>query len=935
MKSLLLSASLRKALILFVFFLSISASAQNFTLQGTIRDANSGEALIGVNVIVKHLRDSAKSYGTSSDLAGQFTLNNLEKGMYRLELSYVGYQSKQVPIRMFQDQRLDTLTLWEDTKLLNEAIVKEEVTPVQQNGDTTEYNADAFKTNPDADGTDLVKKMPGITTKDGKLQAQGEEVKKVTVDGQEFFGDDAMLALKNLPAEIIQKVQVFDKLSDQSAFTGFNDGNTTKTINIVTKSGKADGQFGKAYAGYGTDNRYSTGFNANYFNGKRRVTLIGMSNNINQQNFSNDDLLGALSVPSNGNRRHRRGPQTSTDPSDFLVGEQGGVNTAHSFGINYIDQWGAKLKVNASYFVNGLNNSTIQTIQRSYYLNEANDQTYDETYSSNSSNINHRFNLRMEYTIDSNNSIIYTPRFSFQGNLAGSNLYGINRLGIQPLNSTLNSTFYEQSGFNYSHELLFRHKFKKEGRTISLGMDRNFSSSNGRKSLYAENVLFNTGTDSLNTLDQLGQPAGVSSKMGVELMYTEPLGKKGQLTFRYSPSISRSNDSTDTRSLDPITGLYSTYDTLLSSHLDNNTITQRAGVGIRFRFEKLMFFAMVNGQMSNLKAEQEIPTAFSVNRDYQAILPFAFMRYQFSKNEQLRLFYRTSTDLPNGYQLQSAIDNSNPLLLSTGNEELNQTYSHRLGLRYNRANVKKGRTLFASLTINYANNYIATSSYIAGVDTVLNGVSLSRGTQLNKPVNLDNQWNASFFTSYGLPIKWLKSNLNLNVGISRSNTPGLINNVVNFTEATSYDLSAVLSSNISENVDFTLSYAADWNSVRNSFQPQLNNDYLLHAGTAGITWMPKGKWVINTQASYTSYEGLGDAFTSNYMIWNAAFGYKFLKNNAGDIRASVFDILGQNNSLTRNVSEVYVEDVQNQVLQRYVMLTFTYTFRNFNARASR
>jgi len=593
------------------------------------------------------------------------------------------------------------------------------------------------------------------------------------------------------------------------------------------------------------------------------------------------------------------------------------------------------LKVNASYFVNGLNNSTIQTIQRSYYLNEANDQTYDETYSSNSSNINHRFNLRMEYTIDSNNSIIYTPLFSFQGNLAGSNLYGINRLGIQPLNSTLNSTFYEQSGFNYSHELLFRHKFKKEGRTISLGMDRNFSSSNGRKSLYAENVLFNTGTDSLNTLDQLGQPAGVSSKMGVELMYTEPLGKKGQLTFRYSPSISRSNDSTDTRSLDPITGLYSTYDTLLSSHLDNNTITQRAGVGIRFRFEKLMFFAMVNGQMSNLKAEQEIPTAFSVNRDYQAILPFAFMRYQFSKNEQLRLFYRTSTDLPNGYQLQSAIDNSNPLLLSTGNEELNQTYSHRLGLRYNRANVKKGRTLFASLTINYANNYIATSSYIAGVDTVLNGVSLSRGTQLNKPVNLDNQWNASFFTSYGLPIKWLKSNLNLNVGISRSNTPGLINNVVNFTEATSYDLSAVLSSNISENVDFTLSYAADWNSVRNSFQPQLNNDYLLHAGTAGITWMPKGKWVINTQASYTSYEGLGDAFTSNYMIWNAAFGYKFLKNNAGDIRASVFDILGQNNSLTRNVSEVYVEDVQNQVLQRYVMLTFTYTFRNFNARASR
>lgn len=925
----------RSCIFFLFFFISLGALAQGFSVQGTIRDAKSGDALIGVNVLMKHLRDSSKSYGTSTDLNGGFSFTEVAKGMYRLELSYVGYQSKQQPLRVFQNMRIDTLTLHEDTKLLNEAIVKEDVTPVQQNGDTTEFNADAYKTNPDADGSDLVKKMPGITTKDGKLQAQGEEIKRVTVDGQEFFGEDAMLALKNLPAEIIQKVQVYDRLSDQSSFTGFNDGNTTKTLNIVTKSGKADGQFGKAYAGYGTDNHYSGGFNANYFNGKRRITLIGMSNNINQQNFSNDDLLGALSVPKDGNRRYRRGPQTSTDPSDFMVGEQGGINTAHNIGLNYIDMWGQKLKVNASYFANGLNNTTYQTLQRSYYLNESSDQTYNEKFGSNSSNINHRVNLRMEYTLDSNNSIIYTPRFSFQGNLKSTNLNGVNHLGIQALNSTLNSSFREGSGFNYSHELLFRHKFKKDGRTISLGMNRTLSSSTGLNSLYAENRLYTGGNDSLNTLDQFGESEGINSRLGVELMYTEPLGKKAQITFRYSPSVSRSSDLTDTRSFDSLSMSYSNYDTLLSADLTNSTITQRGGVGLRLRSKKFMMFAMINAQQSNLKADQVIPNTFNVDRNYNALLPFAFMRYQFSKSEQLRLFYRTSTDLPNGSQLQSSINNSNPLLLSTGNSTLNQAYSHRLGLRFNRTNVAKGRTLFASFTMNYASDYIANSSFIAQQDTVIQGVSLTRGTQLNRPVNLDKNWNLSLFISYGVPIKWLKSNLNFNVGLNQAQTPGIINEVLNYTEATSYDVSAVLSSNISEEIDFSLSYAADWNRVRNSFQPQLNNDYLLHAGTAGITWMPKGKWVFNTQASYTSYMGLGDAFTSNFLIWNAAFGRKFLKNNAGDLRMSVFDILGQNNSLTRNVTEVYVEDVQNQVLQRYFMLTFTYTFRNFNARASR
>ena len=917
----------------FLFFLlTLLSFSQSYTFSGVVRDEANKEPLIGVNVVLRPVQDSTRFYGAGTALNGSFEIQNLPSGRYRVELSFLGYKTKRFPIRLVANLRMDTLTLAEDAEFLEETVIKADALPVKQNGDTTEYSADAFKTNPDADGSDLVKKMPGITTKDGKIQAQGEDVQKVTIDGQEFFGEDAMLALKNLPAEIIDKVQVYDKLSDQSQFTGYNDGNTVKTINIVTKTGKTDGQFGKVYAGYGTDDHYNAGFNANIFNGKQRLTFIGLSNDINLQNFANDDLLGALSVPKGGNRGSRRyGPQTGTNPSDFLVGEQGGINTAHSLGVNYIDMWGKKLKVNASYFVNGLENRTNQNLQRAYYLSEAGNQNYDETNLSHSNNISHRVNLRMEYTLDSNNSIIYTPRISFQGNLTSTKLFGVNRLNTQLLSSTVNETFRERSGFSYGHELLFRHKFKKEGRTISLGLNNSMNASRGNSSLYAENHFSTNGTDSVYILDQQTVSEGLNSNMGIRLMYTESLAKFGQLNITYSPSRSRSLDEMDTRSLDSTSGWYQNYDSLLSNNLKSYTDVQQLGTGLRFSRKKLMFFAMLNVQYSHLYAEQKVPSAFVVDKQFNAILPFSFVRYEFSKGNQIRLFYRSSTSLPRASQLQGGVDNSNPLLLTQGNPDLDQSYAHRLGLRINRTNVAKGRTLFVSINGNYQNNYIAGSSTIARNDTTINGIFLARGTQLNKPVNLDGFWNASIFSSFAMPIKPIKCNLNLNLNLNRSQTPGLINEVLNYTQATALNLSLVLSSNISEKIDFSFSYAADLNQVRNTFQPQLNNDYLLHAAAAGFSWMHKKGFLATTQASYISYIGLGDVFNSDYLIWNAAVGYKFLKNDRGDIRLSVFDILGQNNTLTRNVNEMYVEDIQNVVLQRYFMLTFTYTFRNFNA----
>ena len=269
--------------------------AQTVPVTGTVRDgAGSGNPLVGVTVLALVERDSTQRTGAVTDTAGWFSLN-LAPGAYRLRVSFIGYQPLQTPLRVGSTALdLGVLRLVENAKQLQEVTVVGQQLRVETKGDTLQFNAGAFKTNPDATAEDLVRKLPGITVENGTVKTQGEDVKRVLIDGKPFFGDDPSLALRNLPAEVIDKIQVFDRLSDQAQFTGFDDGSGDKTINIITRPGRNNGQFGKAYAGAGSDGRYQAGANVNIFNGDRRISLLGLSNNINQQNFATQDLLGAL-----------------------------------------------------------------------------------------------------------------------------------------------------------------------------------------------------------------------------------------------------------------------------------------------------------------------------------------------------------------------------------------------------------------------------------------------------------------------------------------------------------------------------------------------------------------------------------------------------------------------------------------------------------------
>ncbi|MBO9570856.1 MAG: carboxypeptidase regulatory-like domain-containing protein, partial [Chitinophagaceae bacterium] len=460
-----------KLLLISMLFTGL-ASAQSLGIKGSVIDLNDSTRVSGATIVLSQATDTSVKYSTATGPTGAFEFRNIAPGQYRLTISSVGYDQLQKIITLKdKDVNLGMIPVPKKASLLDEVLVKAQVPPVKQKNDTLEYNASSFKVNPDANADDMIKKMPGITMDQTGVKAGGEDVKKVTVDGRDFFGDDATAALKNLPAEIIDKIQVFDRLSDQARFTGFDDGTTTKSINIVTKAGMRNGQFGRLYAGYGTDDRYSAGGNVSFFNKDQRISLVGQSNNINQQNFATEDLLGVTSSSNRGGGRSSGGsrgggggnfgggaPRQNTFNSsnggsgNFLVGQQGGINKTNAFGINYSDKWGQKTDVTGSYFFNNTNNASNERTNRETFLGGDTSQLYDESSISTSKNYNHRVNLRIEYKIDSSNTILFTPNISFQNNKTISTIDAATSIkGIDSaISSSLNNNIVSSSGYNIS-----------------------------------------------------------------------------------------------------------------------------------------------------------------------------------------------------------------------------------------------------------------------------------------------------------------------------------------------------------------------------------------------------------------------------------------------------------------------------------------------------
>jgi hypothetical protein len=920
-------------LFLISFCCMSSLMAQDLiSVKGVLVDSTNGEALLGANLALESAYDASKIYGASSDASGKFELK-VPSGAYRLKVSFLGYKSYQKRV-FVQTTAIDLgkIELAQDAIVNEEIEVEGKIPPVILKGDTAEYNSQAFKTNPDASAEDLLKKMPGIDVSGGKVQAQGEDVKQVLVDGKPFFGEDAKTTLKNIPSEMVDKVQVYDQKSEQSQFSGFNDGEDSKVINIISKPEYRSGTFGRVYAGGGYDDdfqaggeRYNAGGVLNSFKDKQRITLLGQFNNINEQNFSSQDLAGVMG----GGGRRGGGWRGGGNVGNFLVDNQGGITATNAAGINYSDEWGKKIDVTGSYFFNYTDNSLQDSLYRTFISSRDSGQFYTEGTNANSGNMNHRASFRFNYKIDDKNSILIQPQFTMQMN-NGEELTAAETFGEEFLISqTLNNFNSKVNAWNFRNRILLQHRFKKRGRTISLSSDQRLNSNNAVSNLYSYNdFIFQGFSDSL---DQEATLAQYEQTYSARLEYTEPLGKVMQLQLRYDPSFSINDGDRQTMNYNPADENYNMLDTALSNTSVNYYNTHTAGAGIRYFKKKTMLMLRANFQYAQLKTEQTYPYALDTAYNFYSVLPFLMFRHTISKGKKFMLFYRSNTDNPSISQLQEVVDNSNPLQLSMGNAALQQSMNHRVFMRYATTNLEKNLMFFTMLMGNYTHNPIGNSTFIAFQDTTINGVNLPRGTQLNQPVNLSNNFNIRTYNSFGMPLEFIKSNLKLNFSLSYTRTPGLINNELNYAHTPNGSLGLTLSSNISEKLDFTISTNSSLNYSINSLNTNSNSRFLNQNSELRFYWNPWKTLVLRTDMVHQYFSGLSDAFNTSYLLWNASISTKVFKNKQGEISFIVYDILNQNNSINREITEIFVEDSRTNVLQRYLMLQFTYKFKPKNA----
>ncbi|MCS6929994.1 MAG: TonB-dependent receptor family protein [Saprospiraceae bacterium] len=928
--------------------LPLGLFAQTFTIRGKVLD-DQGQPFVGATVSLQHPWGEVVK-NTATNQEGVFILTQIERGGYRLVISALGFKPLRREVTLSQgDVHLGVLQLEADQVVLQGVEIKSTVPIAQQKGDTTEFNASSVKVMKDADAADLVEKLPSVSIESGTIKAQGENVAQVLVDGKPFFGNDPMAALRNLPAEVIDKIQIFDQQSEQAQFTGFQDGNTTKTINIVTKSNMRQGQFGKLYAGYGYEERYQAGGNINIFDGDRRIALIGMANNINIQNFSMDDLLGVMGSNSGrgmpgGGRMFmmmgggRGGPGggpggPSGGLGDFLVRPQGGIATTSAVGINYSDKWGQKADVTASYFFNNSNALAINNIFRQF-VNSLEDRAelYREYGESRTDNTNHRFNARIEYKLDSMNSFVFRPRFTAQVNDGTSAATGQTLFNNALIGRTDNEYRSDLTALNINSELLWRRRMAKKGRTFSLSLTGGYAPKRGTAQLESENRFPQQNVTSMlnqNTSLDIG-----NWNAAANAEYTEPLSENAQVLLNYRYSYQQEASDRFTYDWNEQTGSYALLNEQLSNVFSNDYVTHQTGAGYSYSKEReFNFNVRINAQWATLANRRTFPQEANINQAFFNVLPSAMLRYDLDRTRNVRIFYRSNTQLPSVEQLQDVVNNSNPVQLTVGNPNLRQTFQQNIFGRYQASNPEKGNTIFFGGGFTFTQDYIATATYLANSDhPILREYQVPRGARLSRPVNLDGFYSVRVFGSYGAPIKGLKTNVNLDAFYNYIRTPGLINDVLNIASNHILTVGLTFASNISDRIDFSLALRPSYNVANNTFQTASNTRYVSQTSRFRFNWIVWKGIVLRSDLTHNLNAGLSEGFNQNFWLWHLALGKKVFKNERGEIALAINDVLGQNRSIGRNVTETYVEDLQTNALQRFVMLSFTYNLRHFRTK---
>jgi len=904
----------RHAIMLLAALMMTSLSCLAYNITGHVADPD-GELLPQASVRLLKASDSTFVAGVATNLDGMFTLKGVKNGKYTVEVTYIGYSriNRDVTVQG-KNVKLDTLRFSSGALALNEVIVKGVRTPVKVMEDTVEYDAGAYKTQPNAVVEDLLKRLPGVEVgTDGSITANGKTVSKILVDGKEFFSDDPKVASKNLPVEMVQKLQVVDRKSDLARLTGVDDGEDETVINLTVKPNMKNGWFGNVEGGYGTDDRYKGNFNINRMWGDgQSLTLLGNFNNINEEGFTD----------SNGNRFRR-------------WGGSGGINTTQSLGLNFNVGNKEIFRVGGSAVYSHSDRRSITSRERQYLF--GNDSTSYMSSATDNRNRGHniRADFRIQWKPDSFNTLDVRPNFSLNYTDSWSSDSSLTRDGhLANVNRSLSSDQSDGNSFEGGMRVIYNHQFRQHrGRSFSIMANYRHSNVNEDETAYTESYFWRRLpyllNDSIDIDDQVFDNHTWSDNVDARVSWTEPIGNvaKGQfLTFSYRMNY-RWNNADRLVYEHPVTwpggfgerpvvGSDLILNDTLSNRFRNDYFNQEISLGFRKVTSAYNFNAGVNivPQMSKshdlIMAERDIAARWVWN-----FSPFLRYRWKITKTRNLQADYRGRSSQPSLTQLQPVPDTSDPLRIVVGNPNLDPSYTHNVSVRFNDFNGMQQRSFM------FMTNFDMTQNSIVSRTTF----DPATGGQTTTYENVNGVWSGRIMGMYSQPLRNKAWSVNAHTFVMLNNRVGFNNGERNRSFTTMVNVMPGIAFR-PDNLEFELRPRFSYQGTHNSISTVRTNDVYTYGGMFRAYWyMPFGV-TISSDLNYSATSGYASGYDQKTWMWNASLSYQTLRDKSLTFTLRAYDLLHQQNNTSRSVSANYIDDSRFNTLTRYFMFSVAYRF---------
>ena len=901
---------------LLLICLSTVALAQTSSVKGSVVDSVDKKNLVNTSISLLRQPDSVLVKFTRADKEGNFKLDALKSGRYILMNThpYLGDYFDNIELKENEKLDLGMIYMTPKSKLLAEVMVKTG-SPIRIKGDTTIYTADSFKVRAGANVEELLRRLPGISVdKNGQITAMGERVKKVLVDGEEFFGSDPGIATKSLRADAVQEVQVFDKKSDQAEFTGIDDGVKDKTINLKMK--KLSGYFGKVEVGGGLKKNYDNSAMINLFKNKRKIAAYGIMSNTGQTNLdwqesvnyggSNDNMMSGMTDDG--------GMFISFGNDNDFNSSRGGIPQNWNGGLHFSDKFNkGKNSFNSGYKFSKINVLGITNVYSKIFLpgNSWNTNSISDNFSSTNK---HAANLTMEFNLDSSNSLKWSSKFNNNTSRTDKTFYSesLNDKSIFINNSTRRSNSNADNN-NITSSLLWRHKFKKLSRTLSVNTDFSWSRAKSNGLLFSLNNYYQQGVLSVrDTTDQQNITDNINNSINTKIAYTEPLAKDMYLELSYSFSYNNSKSDRITN-FKSIAGKYEKEVDSLSNRFVFNRMANTPGLNFRLNKKKHNFSLGTAIAFTNFE-QKNITTNTLTNYRFLNFLPRASYQYKMKQTASFTLNYNGSNNAPTPEQLQPTRINTDPLNVFIGNPDLKQSFRHSISTGFNYYNVLKQKNIYTNISVSFSDNAFVQSSTIS-----------SDGKRTYQTVNTSGIYSINLYADYGTKIKDSKwrfgfgPNLNINQNIE------FINGIKNVTNRSIYGIRVNLGQYTPDKFNLNIGPQFNWNHSVASVNKSANADFwsIDLYGSATVN-LPKNIELGSSINSEFRQKDPRFNQNNNYTKLNASVTKRFLKDNQLELKLSVNDILDQNRGYQRNFDSFSFTETFYNSLRRFWLVTLTW-----------